>query len=290
MTFAIVASNTYVVNNLTGSSPLEWSELLPTSIVVNEGGWFADGQLQLQLQTFLSVTTNPSNIKRNTERFLNPTQSQIGHVAWLSENFVMADERIKYERQAHTHVAPTMHLVNTRNDARLEIGLTTRSRSGHAQSSASIPVCGIIRGLTALAPAPTQLDLSGTIGLGAVCLTTSLGETEFVQRDVFDNSVQKQLIIDTRSLLIPTEITGVLWTGYELEVGWIIGYHEAASTARVQPPAPYVLGDVTPAIYNYTCDLGLSVPNPMFCTEPNLPFLQYRPNGTAFYSCEPQPN
>lgn len=285
MAFVAVSSGTAIFDNRFGDAPRDWSELLPQSLVIPEGSWFSSGQIQLQLQTFISVVIEQTNQRRNTERFLNPTQLQIGHISWLSQGFVVTDERIKYERQAHSYLSPVVELSNTRQDNRIEMGATTNTRSGHAQTNVGVPVCGTIRGLVPPPPSLAALELSGSIGLGAICMTTSIGALELAQLDVFSSFVPKELVIETKDLLLPDEIAGVVWTGYQLELGWLMGYHQEASTARANSPSPQITGDAQGAVYNYTCNLGLSVPNPLGCVPPQIPFLQYNQNGQPVWTC-----
>jgi hypothetical protein len=282
MAFTIIESGTYVADNRTGAAPLEWSELIARNLVVEEGSWFSTGQLQLQLQVFFSVTIDPLGQKRNTERFVNPTQLQIGHYALMSDGFVLQDDRLKYEKQAISLVSPIVEISNTRSDVRQQFGLTANSRAGHAQQISEISVCGTVRGLQVPPPGPVAWDNSQTIPKGSVCLKTALGQTEFQEIEPFLPG-EKRLIIDTKSLLLPDEVRGILWTGYRLEVGWLLGYNQEASTGITTPPVPFVQGDVQPALFSYSCISGVPVATAGTCDPSTAVELQYDPARGYFY-------
>lgn len=287
MAFTIIESGTYVVDNLTGSAPLEWSELIARNIVIDEGSWFSTGQLQLQLQVFFSVTIDPLGQKKNTERFLNPTQLQIGHYALLSDGFVLQDDRLKYEKQAISCVSPIVEISNTYNDARQQFGLTANSRAGHAQQVAEIIVCGTVRGLQVPPPGPVAWENSQQIPKGSICLKTVPGQTEYQEIEPFTGAV-KEISLDTKSMAFPDQVSGILWTGYRLEVGWLLGYNQVASTAIATPPVSFVVGDVQPALFSYSCDTGVPVATAGTCDPSTAVDLQYDPVRGYFYlDCVP---
>jgi hypothetical protein len=284
--YTLLDSGTKIIDNSNGTAPLEFIELIPLNVNVPEGAWFGTGQLQLQLQTFCSVTINRDAIRGGTERFLNPTQMQIGHIAWLNSGFVQRDDRIKYEKQYWEQISATVQLSNTRQDARIEMRSTTNTAAGHAQQSSLINACLSASGISPPPPAPTNLFGGWEIGVGTVCMTTLPGQTEFAQADPFQPNSTKSLILALKDLL-PSEIQGLLWTGYSLELGWTIGYNQEASTAVQVPAAPFVLGATIPAAFGYRCINGTPFAAEGSCKGGEAPTAGYSGANVPRFTCRP---
>jgi hypothetical protein len=287
MSYTIVADGTEVVDNYLGEFPLDWSVLITRDHIIDEGAWFSTGQIQLQLQVFFSVVTNPLITMPGSSRYLNPTQSAFGHWAAESDGFVIADDRLKYERQMSVFNSALIQISNTGLDAPRVFGLTINTQAGHAQQIAELAVCGTVRGLLPPPPTPTALDFSATIGKGSICLKTYPGATEMREKDPF-LFVPKLIEFDLFTLALPTALRGVIWAGTKLEVGWLLGYHQEASSAQATIPAPFVVGEVQPALYSYSCEVGVSVPVPGTCSPGNNITVIQDPNtGVVSLECRP---
>jgi hypothetical protein len=287
MAFTVVADGAEVIDNYLGDLPFDWLSIITRDHIIDQGAWFSTGQLQLQLQIFYSVVTNPLIATPGSSRYLNPTQSAYGHWAAESDGFVLADGRLKYERQMHTFNSAQIQISNTGQDAPRVFGLTTNTQAGHAQQVAELAVCGTIRGLLPPPPTPTALDFSATIGKGSICLKTYPGATELREKDPF-LITPKLIEFDLFTLALPTALRGVVWAGVKLEIGWLLGYHQEASTAQATLPEPFIVGDVQPALYSYSCQVGVSVPVPGSCSPGNnIVVIKDRNTGRVSLACRP---
>lgn len=262
MTFAPLYSGTDVFDNLTGSSPLDWNTLLRLDYVVPQGAWFGTGQLQMELQVFYSVTTNVQVAKSGTERFLNPPQAQFGHWAAISNGFVVNDGRLLYERQIHSYKSSQVQVSATQADARQNFGNTLESRASHAVSLTEFNGCVEVTGLATPPPTPSKFLGQANFGAGALCLGIHFGQIELQEKDPFLPG-KKEVVLRAKDLMLPDELSGVLWTGHRLEVGWILGTQEVRSSANPVAPYSFLTGPLSVPNYQYSCALGNPVPLPI---------------------------
>jgi hypothetical protein len=285
MNFQILSTGISSFDNLISDTPLNWELALPRDMILDQQSWFSTGQVQLQLQIFFDITTNPEFQKQNTERFLNPSQLQIGHWAIESEGYTQDDGRLKYLKQAIRILSAQSEIRNTLIDARINLSNTINSQTGHAQSISDIPICGTERGIVPPDGQLLTLDNSSVIPIGAICLSTALGQTEFQEIEPYLPD-DIQVLIDTNSIGLPDKIKGILWTGYRLDCSYIIGYNSCSSTAIPTTPKIFVTGKVNPAPYSYTCANGVYVPLPGFCPPGTIPTNTYNPGtGQGGYIC-----
>lgn len=264
MPIQLLASGTNFYDNLLGTEPLSWAEVLPQNIVIDYGRWFFNKSIQLQLQIFWSVQFNDANRRNNTDRLYNPTQYQIGHWAISTDSFVLYHDRLLFEKQAYTYQSAQIYLGNNNEGAPLVFRRSINSRRDHAQSVGNPQLCLALLNTPAASQGIAQ-GLDGTF-----CLHVNKGQEEFVAIDQYQNPQLGKLPVDLKDLAAPDLIQGVLWPGHSLEVGWTWLYNLADSTA-IQSPVPVpILGDAVFFPVGEQCSLGNPIPSLNYCSQPYI--------------------
>lgn len=261
-----------VFDNSSKATPMDWDFSIDESVVIPDGGWFNTGVLQLQLLVGFVTTKNPNVAKRNTQRFLNPEQQQIGHWAAISNGYVLQDDRIKYAAQQSGWSASIV-VNNTYAQAPVLLGTTSNTAAGHAQGISQAVACGTARGIVVAPPNQSALDIGLLIPGQANCMVYGLPEIELRQKDVFAPTT-RAVTVNLRDLNMPNVFSGVIWGGYNMSVLVALYTLELASTAIERPPAPFVKGAVTPAIASYTCQTGLPIPSSGARCAPQLVYSE----------------
>lgn len=250
-------------------SVTQWFADIATNVVVPEGGWFATGQLQLQLRFAFVATPDPTILTRDTARFYNPTQSQIGHWAASEGGFVIEEGRILYSQQTQKFESSPIQLYNTRQDAPKIYNNTENTTITHSLNQGLVRVCGILDTPPSPPGSPAQGFFSGSIGGGTICTVTVPGQLQLYELDNYEQSVPRELILELNDSGLPDRLTGVVWPGWGLSWAWTLGYLQARSTAQ-QVTAPGLITGEPRFLPNFvTCVAG--VPQPFSgggqCTE-----------------------
>jgi len=275
-----VALGATTIDNQIGQSPLFGGVAIDRFLTIPESNWFQSGKLQLQLQILLDVTTNVANAKPNSERFLNPTQSQLGHWAITADDYVLDDGRIKYNKQAIIVNSPIIDISSTRADAPVRFSNTIAGKNGGFMArSGNAAICGKLTGIQVPEPAPISNDISLTFPLEQLTGDFVIGQLQFSQEDTIAPGVY-QVSIDTNKFLFPDSIQLTVWQGQSVRVTWGIEIIEADSSAVATPNVGFVVGDVIIPPYGYGCAFGQPIPAPTNppCVSQQL-FYQPLPQG-----------
>lgn len=292
MAYQILSTGAAIFDNRGFAVPFNFELQIERILQIPEGAWFISGGIELQLQIFFSSTFEPDNpddpiaIRNGTERFLNPTQRQIGYWAASSEGFVVTDNRIKYDKEGHSYSYPRIELSNTLNNVPQVMRLTGFTRESHAQTISPVAICGSTLGITNPPPAPTQYNIDAAIGDGGICMRVLPGQSEYAEIDRFSNIVPKTLQIDTKELLAPDLISGVVYGGYRLECSYQWGYHQDVCSGVVIPSNTILTGGAPFTPVTYTCVAGEIIPfTPLECPLGQLvPELITNADGTVRYN------
>jgi hypothetical protein len=284
MAFILVASGTQIVDNLQGGSPLEFAEVLPQNLQLPFGGWFLTTTMRLQLQIFFSVTIDEEFRRQSVDKLYNPTQLQIGRYALSSDSFVSHGERLLYTKQVYSYETPEIILANNQAVAPIVIRRTTNSQVDHAQNVTEALSCVDLNIVLAGAGASTGIARGSTeLVQGGLCLTITKGLEESVQLNQFIAPETSLLPIDLLGMSAPDLIQGVLWTGYQLEIGWQWGYNTAESTAIRVPDSIPITGPAPFRQPGQSCLAGRPIPNSNFC--PSGYTLVYDLSGASVLTC-----
>lgn len=290
MGFVLCASGAETISNAFSATTSDWAVGVDPLVVVPYGNWILTGQLHLQLQVFISVATKvESNYRGNTERFLNPTQSQIGHIAMASDGFVVDHHRIQYERQAHSYLSPLINVANTEQDAGLVLRRTTNSRESHAQTISPVPICGSGQLFITAPGGISPFETSAEIPDGGICMRVAPGADEFVTIDRLTTPPETiQLLVDRKQYSGITSLSGIVYSGYDIEVGWTIGYHDALSNAERASAGGLLTGGGAFTPLTYTCVAGNSLPvTPQPCSQSEIRVV-YIPDGQGGFVSDVQ--
>lgn len=283
MGFILCASGAEIITNASSALNGEWEVAIDPLVVVPYGNWMLVGQLQLQLQIFISVAARAeSNYRGNTERFLNPTQSQVGYVSMLSDGFVVDSSRIQYDKQAHSYLSPIINIANTEQDAGLVLRRTTNSRESHAQTISPVPICGSGQLFITAPGGISPFETSSEIPDGGICMRVAPGADEFVTMERITTPPGFiQLLVDRKQYSGITAISGLVYSGYDIEVGWTIGYHDAGSNAERADTGGLLTGGGAFTPVTYTCVAGNSIPvTPQPCSQSEIRVV-YIPDGSG---------
>lgn len=270
MSQKLIANTTYVFDNLAGAASLDFLVPFDNNFVVDYDEWYKHSQLQVETQVFFSITSDPLVAKPNTERFLNPTQSQFGHWAATNQDFVLSDGRIKYNKQAHVFVSPIVLLQGTRPTLPVVTSRTTNSQVDHAQNTTEALVC------VSLLPTPAPI-LTGEAQLleSALCMAVYKGQEEYVTIDPYPSAALSSLRLDLSLSGLPDAMQGVLWVGHRLEVGVITSYYTASNTSVLDPGRTPILGRPLFAAPTKGCILGQPVPPDPTCPDGYYSFYDF---------------
>jgi hypothetical protein len=257
----LLSQSQLLFDNYNERTPMDWSVSSPYDFTIPRSSWFSTGQIILQAFLQLRCDLNLSIAPSNSVRYLNPAQYQLGHWAAAVDNNVIDDGRMKYLNQGVRYASAPIQIIGGQHDEALIIGNTTNSRAGHAQSISDSPICGTARGLVVEAPLQSVADMSLSLPKGAICLQTALGQTEFRQITQYEGTNQT-ISLSLEDLTIPSVYSGVIWGGVRLSANLLVYVEETSSDANRLPAAPFIVGRIQPAVYSYTCEFGVPIPDP----------------------------
>jgi hypothetical protein len=271
----VIDVQSFTVDNIQGSIPLNWSRLLNPLLVVPVGNWLNTGQLQLLTRIKILSLTNGDNIQG--ERFLNPTSLQIGSINLMVDSYITQRHRIDTLQQQITINHDQLEINNSRLVAARRFGLEQFGGKGHLVNTAEVISC--VLGNTAPVAPPAVWEIFGQAVTppGAICLASFPGQTTFTEVESYPPGTIHELNLDRLQLGWEDEIRGVVYGGFILEITVTTYYNEAINVAPIPVPVPTIQGDVIPAVYGYGCALGIPIPAP---TNPPCPVEDLAYNGT----------
>jgi hypothetical protein len=91
--------------------------------------------------------------------------------------------------------------------------------------------------------------------------------------------------IEGRDFLLLDQLSGLVYGGWNLEVGWELITMERASTAVPLPKNPFVVGGYDPALYNYSCTPTGTQVSTGTCPSGYTIVSGYQPGGQGGFSC-----
>jgi hypothetical protein len=249
----ILAQNFYFIDGTNSTESLDFRFNDRGQLLIPLEAWFETGRLDLRwtVQFFLSFGNIPPD-----RRFLNPTRYTAGHVAILTNDFVVTDFELKYEKQLYNYDFPTINIGNSNGVFPITLQRTSRSEPSHGFTTAPIPICGISTNV----PPPTPNYTSATIPLGSICMRIGHGADEFDQIDRRDIAGKSDLILDLRGYFHALSLSGIVRAGVRLDA--VTTFYNLSEQSGVQstPGNTIVEGSAPFPVYDYTCDLGMSVP------------------------------
>lgn len=283
----LLANDSVTIDNTEGSAPMEGElGILSLLTIPENAGWLFTGQLQLQLQIFFVVTTNVANSKPNSERFLNPTQSQIGHWSLSAKEFVLDDGRLKYSRQAIRLDSPLIPITSTTRDAPISLSLTRATRRSSIQGSGNAVICGTGSAISQANGQEQLTNVSMLMPQEQLRSDLIFGQMQFRQENNLRAGV-KELLVDTSRFLWPDTVSIIAWQGQQVEILWSIEDVTIDSTAENIPLPSFIVGDSVTVPYGYACDRGLvrpAITNPP-CLRPDLIYTDTGTGALAAQRC-----
>jgi hypothetical protein len=256
----VLAASAELVDNSLGSIPLEYSRLLQSVYTLQESLWFDIGEIQLQTRIRLELFEygNPGR----GARFLNPTSSQWGHMALVSDGYTQERVRIESQRQEILVKHPPIAIGGCRNTIPLNLGKTEASKKSHFYSIAEIPVCLKLEGLSTPPPTPSIYYGEGKIPEGTVCLSGDPGAEFYVETNPWGAITNHEITIDRLQEGWVDELSGVLYPFTSMVIAIELQWPVVTNSQLLPTLSLPIQGDAPFPVYGYGCALGNPVPAP----------------------------
>jgi hypothetical protein len=184
----------------------EWSKPLADSLLVPDvTRWIPELTIEV---TAIFQCNSPAPELSKGDRFLNPTQSQIGYFQEIFNDFVIAHDRILYQRQIHRCYTPTIALPTSFANRKAEYREKNDGGFDQAANSARFAMCHTRTGDV------TGFDSGAGVAANTQELQLRIERGRRTYAPLEPSLATFSTIEIEAGVNYPSEVSGVLWPGW----------------------------------------------------------------------------